>query len=399
MPGSFQMGKIAGIRIEINVSWLIILVLLTASLATGWFPHAVPGLSTGVYWITSLVAAILLFLSVLAHELGHSVLARARGLPVRSITLFIFGGVSDLEQEPRSAGVEFFVAVIGPLISLIVAAITWLPGQAIGSSSPLVASVLLYLGLTNFLLAVFNMLPGFPLDGGRVLRSILWGITGNLRTATRWAAGVGQFFAVLLILWGIWQFFLGSLLTGVWIGFIGWFLLNAAQTANTQVMLETVLRGFTVRDVMSPVTLTVPEDMSLRELVDEHILPLGLRYAPVVRQGQLLGLITLHGIRNVSRDRWADVLVGHVMLPLERLHVTRPDQPLSEVLTLMARQDVNQLPVVDGGRLVGVLSRAAVVRFLEVRRGLGLQEMRSSGQQHMPSGGRPPDDVNAPMPT
>src|SRR5690349_21420749 len=191
MPGSFRIGKIAGIDIDINVSWIIILVLLTVSLATGWFPQLYPGWSSATYWVVGLISALLLFVSVLLHELAHSLVARARGLPVKSITLFIFGGVSNLEQEPQSPGVEFQMAVVGPLASLIIGGLALLVGAFIGRAAPLAVAVIAYLGITNLLLGVFNLIPGFPLDGGRVLRAILWKATGSLQRATRWASLVG----------------------------------------------------------------------------------------------------------------------------------------------------------------------------------------------------------------
>jgi Zn-dependent protease len=373
MPGSFHLGKIAGIEINVNISWIIILVLLTWSLAVGWFPFIYHGWSTGEYWIVSLISALLLFVSVLLHELAHSLVARARGLPVSSITLFIFGGVSNLEREPQSAGVEFQMAIVGPLTSLIIGAICYLLFLPLrGTNSP-VAAVLSYLAITNVLLGIFNLIPGFPLDGGRVLRSIIWKITGSLRRATRIATIIGEIVAYLFILWGIWQFFTGSILNGIWIGFIGWFLLNAAQSANSQVMLQSMLRGVTVGRVMNPAPVTVPANISLQRLVDEYFLPRGLRYALVMQADQLAGLITLGDIRHVPRDQWAQTPVGHVMIPVDRLHVVSPQQNLNDVLPMMAGRDVNQLPVVQNGQLVGLLSRDAILRFLEIRRNLGLE--------------------------
>ncbi len=248
MPGSFRIGNIAGIDIDINVSWIIILVLLTVSLAIGWFPRLYPGWSTATYWLIAFLSSLLLFVSVLLHELAHSLVARRRGLPVKSITLFIFGGVSNIEREPTSPGIEFQMAVVGPLTSLLIGVICFLlqlPLQ--GSNSPL-EGILFYLAVTNILLGVFNLIPGFPLDGGRVLHSIVWRLTGNMRQAMRVASLTGQLIAYLFILLGIWLFFAGSILNGLWFGFIGWFLLSAAQSANTQVMLTSVLRGVTVGD-------------------------------------------------------------------------------------------------------------------------------------------------------
>ena len=379
MPGTFRIGNIAGIDIDIHVSWIIILVLLTVSLATGWFPQLYPGWSTATYWLIAFLSSLLLFVSVLLHELAHSLVARRRGLPVKSITLFIFGGVSNIEREPQSPGVEFQIAFVGPLTSLVIGAICFLLQVPLrGSNSPL-EGILFYLAVTNILLGVFNLIPGFPLDGGRVLRSIVWRLTGNLRQATRVATLTGQVIAYLFILLGIWIFFVGDILDGIWLGFIGWFLLSAAQSANAQGMLTSVLRGVTVGEVMNPKPATVPADISLQQLVDAYFLPGGLRYALVMQTDRLLGLITLGDIRHIPREQWGQVPVSTAMIPLSRLHVVTPQQSLSDVLSLMAGRDVNQLPVVENGALVGILSRDAIVHYMEVRRSLGVENAQSDG--------------------
>jgi len=377
MPGSFRIARIAGIDIEINVSWLVILVLLTFSLAVSWFPATVPRQSTLIYWALGFIAALLLFVSVLLHELAHSLVARARGVPVKSITLFIFGGVSDLQQEPQTPGVEFQIAIVGPLTSLAIGVVSLVTGNLIGPNAPLVAAVLGYLGVTNVLLGAFNLIPGFPLDGGRVLRAIIWRVTGSLRRATRAATLVGQVIAYLFIVAGLFLFFGGNFINGLWFGFIGWFLLQAAQAANSQVMLESVFKGVTVGQLMSPPPLTAPANISLQQLVDGYLLPHGVRAIPVVRSDdqQLVGLVTLADIRQTPREQWPQTPVGHAMVPLERLHAVRPQQNLNDVLPLMTSRDVNQLPVVDDtGRLVGILSRDAILRYVEIRRGLGLDQ-------------------------
>jgi Zn-dependent protease len=378
MPGSLRLGKIFGIEISIHFSWIIILVLMTWSLAVGWFPVIYHGWSAITYWLLGFIATILLFGSVLVHELAHSVVARARGLPVKNITLFVFGGVSNIEKEPESPGVEFQMAVVGPLTSLLIAGLAYLLFLLLGQNTSPLAAILGYLAFANLLLGIFNLIPGFPLDGGRVLRSIVWKINGNLRKATRAVTIVGQVIAYLFILVGIWMFFIGYVIDGLWIGFIGWFLLSSAQSANTEVVLQSVFRGVTVAEVMNTSPMTVPANISLQKLVHEYFLPLGLRSALVTQGDQLAGLITLSDIRHVPREEWEMVPVGHAMIPRERLHIVSPQQSLNEVLPLMAGQDVNQLPVVQDNRLVGVLSRDAIVRYLEVRRSLGLEDSRKA---------------------
>ncbi len=374
MPGSIRLFTIAGISIEVNVSWLIILVLLTWSLALEWFPAASPKQPAVVYWALGLLAALLLFASVLLHELAHSLVAKARRLPVKSITLFIFGGVSNIEREPQSPGVEFQMAFVGPLTSLFIGVVSVALARLLGSTSPLASAVFAYLGVTNLLLGIFNLIPGFPLDGGRVLRSILWRTTGNLRTATRWAALIGEGIAYLLILVGVWVFFGGDVVDGIWFGFIGWFLLQAARAENTQVMLEAVFKGVTVGQLMTPPQSGVQANLPLQQLVDAYMLPSGVRTLPVLRGDDFAGLITVESVRKVPRERWATTTVGDAMIALDSLHVAHPEENLNDVLPRMTERDVNQLPVVDAsGHLVGMLSRDAVLRYVEIRRGLGME--------------------------
>ncbi len=390
MSGSFRIFKIAGISVEINLSWLIILVLLTASLALDWFPVAAPRYPVLTYWALGFLAALLLFASVLAHELSHSLVARARGLPVKSITLFIFGGVSNIERGPQSPGIEFQMAAVGPLTSIVIGGVSLGAALLVGDASPLIWATLYYLGVTNLLLAGFNLIPGFPLDGGRVLRSIIWKATGSLRKATLWAARVGQGFAYLLILVGVWQFFTGYLVPGLWLGFIGWFLLQAAQAENAQVVLESLFKDVTVGQLMGPAPGGAQGNVSVQWLVDNYVLPYGARSIPVMSGETFIGLITLEDIRRVPRESWPLTPINAAMTPFARLRIARPGESLNEALPRMARGDVNQLPVVDEmGRLVGMLSRDAIMRYVEIRRGLGMEEVEPGQLSRREGAGRP----------
>jgi Zn-dependent protease len=374
MPGSLRIARIAGIDIYIHISWLIIIVFLTFSLATGWFPQTAPGNSTPTYYLLGFIAGLLLFVSVLLHELAHSFVARARGLPVRNIILYIFGGVSNIEHEPQTPGVEFTLAFVGPLVSLLIGALCFGLFFLLRGSHSLLAPLLSYLAITNIILGIFNLLPGFPLDGGRVFHSIIWKVTGNSRRATRVTTFVGQALGYLIILWGIFLFFGGGLFNGLIIIFTGWFLLNAAQSARTQSALEASFSGVAVGEVMNRniEAMTVPANISLQELVDEYFLPRGLRSAFVMQGDNLAGLITLADIRHVPREEWRQTPVGFAMVPLERLHTVSAQQKITDVLPLMTGQDVNQLPVVQDGKLVGVLTRDAILRSLETRQTLGI---------------------------
>ncbi|MBE3557659.1 MAG: site-2 protease family protein, partial [Ktedonobacteraceae bacterium] len=318
MAGSFRLGRLAGIDIYINVSWLIAVVLLTVSTASGWFPTLYPGASALVYGLLGLIASLLLFLSVLLHELAHSLVARARGLEVKNIVLFIFGGVSNIEQEPKSAGVEFQMALVGPVVSLLLGGLAFLLWWPLAGRQSAVGAVLYYLAVANVILGVFNLIPGFPLDGGRVLRSIIWKITGKAQTATEIAVAVGAGIAYLFILVGIWIAFTGNFVDGIWIGFIGWFMLSAAQSVRAQATFDRVFGNVTVEQVMNRNVVTAPANISLQKLVDEYILPQGLRSILVMRGDQFAGLITLSDIRHVPREEWAQTPVGLAMVPVEK---------------------------------------------------------------------------------
>lgn len=367
MSGSFSLGRIAGTRVEVHLSWLIILVLLTASLATGWFPTLVPGLTGTAAWAISGLVTFLLLACVVAHELAHTYVAQRRGLLVERITLFVFGGISDLEQDPTSADVEFQMALVGPATNILIGGSTALLGFIVGMNATLVAATFNFLAVANLLLALFNLIPGFPLDGGRLLRSLVWKKTGNIGTATYWPALVGQIVAYLFILLGIWQFFAGSLLWGIWLGFIGWFMLQADSRAYAQGIVDSLFRQIPVGEIMRPVPLSVPPYLSLQELIDVYLLPHGLRAAPVVEDEKLLGLITLSGIRHFPREQWSDTLVRQAMVPLVQLHVVSPDQSLNEALSLIVRYDINQIPVVRGDHIIGVVNREHILHLLELK--------------------------------
>jgi Zn-dependent protease/CBS domain-containing protein len=378
MPGSLRLGRIAGIDIYAHLSWFIILVLLTWSLASGWFAQLFPGWATTTYWIVAFISALLLFGCVLVHELAHALVAQASGLTVRNITLYVFGGVAHIEEDMKRPGVEFRVAIAGPIASFLLAVVAFLLVLPLRSSGASAEAVLDYLAVANFLLGAFNLLPGFPLDGGRVLRSIIWKVTGNFKKSTRIASSVGQACAYVFILLGIIGFFTGNFFNGLWVVFIGWFLLSAAQTASTQVELQSTLQGVSVGQVMDPRPVAVPANISVQKLVDEYFLPLGLHAAPVTQGEYLAGLITLSDSARVARERWSYTPVGYVMRLLEQVSVATPEQPLQEVLQMMGAQNINQVPVVEDGRLVGLLSREAIIRYLQIRQSLQENERQYS---------------------
>lgn len=401
--GAFKLATVGGIDIKAHWSWLLVVLLVTYQLAAGYFPIQMPGESAVTYWVLGLLAALLLFLSVLLHELSHSFTARSRGYGVRDITLFIFGGVSNIEEEPKEAGDEFLIAVVGPLTSLVLAAVFFGLAQAV--SPPIrkvgagAAAILQYLALINFLLGLFNMIPGFPLDGGRVLRSIIWGITRNFQRATQIAGLVGQLVAYGFIFWGLYQTFFSGDFGGLWIAFIGWFLLNAAQQSVSGVVIRETLRGITVGQVMEPAPPISAPDMTLAQLLTQYILPHNLRAVPVAQDGKLVGIVTLGDIKDVPQEQWGTVTVGQVMTGADKLNVVRPQDSLARAMELLGEGDFDQLPVVDqGGQLVGILTRAHLLRWLQIRDELKLRSQQQAAMPGRPGVGMPGGPGN-PSPT
>jgi len=370
MESSIKLGRVFGIEIGLHYSWFLIALLITLSLV-GQF-HAEHGeWGEGVIWSAALATSLLFFAALILHELSHALTARARGLPVGAITLFALGGVSRIEREPQGAGTEFLIGIVGPLTSALVGGACLLLALAAGwgpGASPATPTqaVLYWLAHINFLLAVFNLIPGYPLDGGRVLRSLAWWITGDAARATRLAARGGQAMAYLFIAYGLLRFFAGAGLAGLWMAFIGWFLLNAAGASYGQVEMLDRLRGVRVADVMERDCARIGSRARLQELVDD-LLRSGNRCFVVVDGGAVVGLITPHEVKEIPRERWGKVAVAEAMRPLERLHMVSPDSPVADSLEIMAREDVHQLPVVAGGRLEGVVSRGDVIRALKTR--------------------------------
>jgi len=368
---SIPLGKIFGIEIGLDYSWFVIFALLTWMLAGSYFPDEFKHWSPLLYWITGAATAIMLFVSVLLHELGHSVVALRYKIPVRSITLFLFGGIAQIGAEPPSAVAEFFIAIAGPLVSLTLAVFFYVAQSLMSGVEPLLG-VAKYLTYINTALVLFNLIPGYPLDGGRVLRAIVWAITGNMGRSTVIAGNVGRFFAFLLIFAGTWQMFSGNLGGGLWIALIGWFLDSAASVQIQQVAFRGLLAGHRVSQAMSTQYAIIPENLTLQQLVDEQILGSGQRSFLVNRGDQTIGLMTLHQIKEVPRREWATKRAADVMLPFEQLKCIDPDTELWSALQKMDRNGVNQMPVVRAQRVVGVLSREDAITFLRTLQELGV---------------------------
>lgn len=370
---SFQVARIAGIGIEVHPSWFLILAILVWSLSDSFLPQVYEGWATATYWVVGFVSAILLFVAVLVHEMAHAVVAIRRGVPVPKITLFIFGGVSHMAQQPRTAGEEFAIAVAGPLTSVaiaIVAAAVWF--VAAGRQEQ-VEAVAFYLAMINTLLAVFNTLPGFPLDGGRVLRSIVWRKTRSFRQATRVAGSVGEMFGWGLIFVGV-LFLFTSLWSGLWFMLIGWFLLNAARAESQNVQLDVIFSRLTARDVMSNGFVTVTPGVDLQSVVDDYMLGKGERAVIVALGDTVQGILSVSDINKVPRNDWPQTPAQRAMTPRDEIVTVDADTGAMQVLMLLAERRLNQVPVLDDGRLIGLVSRRELIDRVQLAEELGPQQ-------------------------
>lgn len=364
-----RLGSIGGFEISLDYSWFIILVLIVASFTTAVFPPAAPGLGQGVYIFMGLVGALLFFASLLLHELAHSFVARAKGIEVQGITLFIFGGMARTAREASTPGDEFLIAAVGPLASFALAALFYAaastaPTIGLGLEFVVVAE---YLGVLNLVLAVFNLLPGFPLDGGRLFRATLWRFTGSFRKATRIASGVGRALGWGLIVLGVYSFFFagGGFIGGLWLVFIGWFLGNAARMSYEQVLLQEMLSPLTAGEAMSPNPETVAPDLPIDTLVHDHFLRMPYSAFPVTDDGVVIGIVTLGQVRALSRDDWKEKRVSDIMVPLEETVLLPPETPMTVVLERMRDAGTRRILVAREWELVGIISSTDIARWLD----------------------------------
>lgn len=369
---ALRLGRIFGIEIKLDYSWFVIFVLITWSLGAQYFPNMYREWSRPTYWLMGALTAVLFFCSVLAHELAHSLVSEKFGVPVHDITLFIFGGAARISEEPRTARGELWMALVGPLTSVGLAAGFGLLWLLTARSSPQIHALASWLAGINLSLAAFNLIPGFPLDGGRVFRAIVWALSGDLRLATRIATGLGRVVAFAFILFGVGQIFGGNLGNGLWIAFIGWFLENAATSSYQRFALRDMLEGHTAAEVMSAECMHIPRGLTIEELVDQVLLPTGKRCFPVEEGGHVQGLVTLHRIRGVPRSQWPFTRVEQVMIPRAELKTVHPDDGLNQVFDRMTAEDVNQFLVVKDDELLGMLARDSLLNYIRLRSELGV---------------------------
>lgn len=372
MEASIRLGTIRGIPVGIHYSWFLVFFGLSALLALGQYPEMYPGWTDTEYWVVAVASALLLFASVLLHEFGHAVTAQKLDIPVVSITLFIFGGVAAISQDAESPGDEFKIAIAGPIVSISIGMLFSALWIALGDASEQLSAMVGYIALINIVLAVFNMIPGFPLDGGRVLRAIIWKMTGSVRKSTRIVSTIGTLFGSFLFILGILTIFQGNAFNGVYLVAIGWFLQNAAQQGRQQVEQEAALREVFVRDLMHHDPITGGSDLSILALVNDFVLARNVRGIPVCDDGRLVGIITLTDIKQVDQEMWPQTRVADVMTRLEELQTVTEDTQMSDVLRIMGTEDFHQLPVLRDGQLVGLITRSEIVRYLQFRQELGV---------------------------
>ncbi len=371
MVGTFRIGKVLGFEINIHWSWLFIFLLITWTFATSTLEEFYPEWTTARRWIVGSAASIIFFLSILAHEMSHAIVARRYGISVSSITLFVFGGVSNLTKEPENPRQEFWIAIVGPLTSFAMALLFAIAWRVLLSIEEGAAGVAVHLAAINLAIGIFNLVPGFPLDGGRVLRSVFWAKKRNIVDATRLASTIGQGVAYAIMVLGGIMFILVNPLSGIWFFLIGNFLRSASVASYEQLFVDKVLKGIPASAVARQDYIAVPPDMKLKQLADDEVLAGHGRCFPVMAGQELLGLITLSDLRKVDREEWAETTVFRAMTPFSQLRKAETNDDLPAVMRLMASGDINQVPLVEGNLLVGLIHHGDVIRYIQVRQEIG----------------------------
>jgi len=376
LRGGIPIGRAFGIQLRLHYSWFIIFGLVTWALTESYFPSVFPDWNLGSRIAAGIVTSLLFFGSVLVHELSHSVVSQRQGIPVQSITLFVFGGVSQITEEPKQPKDEFRMAIAGPLSSLVIGGILWGIFFGVRNSDvfalQFIAAITYWLGYINLALGVFNLIPGFPLDGGRVFRSLWWWRSHNLKSATRVASTIGRGIGFLFIFGGIYLVFTSYWFDGIWLALIGWFLESAAIGSYRQLLMQEMLKGHTASEIMSRDCVLISPETNIERLVNENILTAGRRCFPVVSGSQIMGLMTIQNVRAVPRERWAAETVKEAMTPFDKLKWVRPDEELSSVFRTIMENDINQVPVVENGKIAGMVTRENLLNFINIRSGLGI---------------------------
>ncbi len=362
LKGGWKVATLMGIPIRVHFSWLIVFGLLTWLLSSRYFPQVIPDLPFMSYWISGILAALLLFASVAFHELAHSYVAKRYHLTIESITLFIFGGVAQLKGDPPHPRAEFWIAIAGPLSSFFLSAVFFLTMlNTVGGVRALFA----YLAQINLMLGLFNLIPGFPMDGGRVLRSAIWRKKKDYFYATQKASTIGRGIALFFIFFGLFSIFTGGP-GGLWLMLVGWFLFSAAQASYQQSTLQEVLSGVKVKDIMVQEMQTVAPSMTLERVVDDYFLKYGYGGFPVVEDGKFLGILTLKEVKDVPREHWGRRRVAEVYVPHEKRWEISPEAEVTQALELMIKEDKGRIVVTDRDRIIGLITRNGIARYIQI---------------------------------
>ena len=358
-----HVGKITGIPIYIDYSWFLVFIFLTWILAQGYLPNEFKNWSVITYWLIAIITSLFFFLSILLHELGHSILARKYKVQVKRITLFIFGGVAEISKEPPKSSAEFWIAVAGPFVSFLLAAIFYLLDKLSAGNNYLIASFR-YLAYINFILAFFNLIPGFPLDGGRILRAIVWKITNNFKKATTIAANTGRFFGFFFIMLGVFQIFQNNIADGLWIAFIGWFLESASVSQIQNQALNDLLFGHKVNEAITADFGIVYPDATVEEIIDNHFIGANRRSLLVKDEDEIIGFITPSQINSVSANDRQMKTVKDIMMPVKDIVKLNSNTSLIDALKTIIENDIIGIPVIENGNYIGILSRDSLTKFI-----------------------------------
>jgi Zn-dependent protease/predicted transcriptional regulator len=363
LQGAWKIGKIMGIPIRMHFSWLIIFGLITWSLSTYYFPQAAPDLPTASYWMKGTLAALLLFASVTFHELAHSFVAQRYKISIESITLFIFGGIAQMKGEPANPRAEFRIAIAGPLSSFFLSVLFFfLSGNTTGGIKALFS----YLAQINLIIGVFNLIPGFPMDGGRVLRSVIWEKKKNFYYATQKASSIGQKIALFFIIFGIFSILTG-MSGGLWLMLVGWFLYTAAQASYQQSTLQESLSGIKVRDIMVKDIVTLSSFITVDESVNNYFLRYGYGGFPIIDDGKFLGIVTLKEVKNIHRENWGKEKVADILVPHDKRWEVSPEDDVIKALELMIKEDKGRLVIIENNKLSGLITRNGIARYVQIR--------------------------------
>jgi len=371
MTGSLRIGRILGIPIEVHYTWLIVFGLITTTLATSYLSKYTLYTSNLIIWIIGGLASIVFFACVALHELMHSYIAIKRGLSIKRITLFLFGGIAEIEGEPKTAKDELYIAIAGPVTSAVLSLLFFLLYKLFPNLFPPIEEAFAYLYQVNLMLAGFNIIPAFPLDGGRVLRALLWMGFKDLRRSTRIASGIGMSFAMILMLIGFYILMFGQLINGLWLIFIGWFLSQGAVSGEREVTIKDAFIDTKVKDLMTKEVESVPPNISIEELVSQYFLVYRYVAFPVVWGDQTLGIVTLNDVKNIPREKWKDHTVRDIITPISSELTVSLEESALDAFTKISKGNIGRLLVMEEDKLLGILSKTDLIRFLQIKTMIG----------------------------